>query len=368
MSVRIILLGLVATILLVSNMQMVDSVLWDLQIELNFEQNSLQKGDIPIVFGSVIDHAGKPVSEAEIKIRLGGNSVITTTDALGTFVVEFPEFAGIPGYYVVNVVATKGDKIGIKSSNFHVLGKIMVYSHTEKMLSTEEATKYLQASIEDFEKDPIGLILYNFYQDLQTKLLEEQSLQVEIDKQQQLIEEQRKVSLQLAEKIIEQENPGAGTYSGYKYDRFVGNLDDSVKEIFVNQLNYTVTVFEKAQKAKDEILENGGTWVEARQAYYENAAISRELMNSFTVINEIGNVTDSGNFTNTEIYSELEFLANSTEIQNNEDNTSFILNVNGTYIDVGKSGTVIYFSINGTIVELNVTGAQIEQTTNSSQN
>jgi len=258
--------------------------------------------------------------------------------------------------------------MGIKSSNFQVLGKILVYSHTEKMLSTEEATKYLQASIEDFEKDPIGLILYNFYQDLQTKLLEEQSLQVEIDKQQQLIEEQRKISLQLAEKIIEQENPGAGKYSGYKYDRFVGNLDNSVKEIIVNQLNYTVTVFEKAQKAMDEILENGGTLGEARQAYYEKAAISRELMNSFTVINEIGNVTDSGNFTNAEIYSELEFLTNSTEIQNTEDNTSFILNVNGTYIDVGKSGTVIYFSINGTIVELNVTGAQIEQTTNSSQN
>ena len=368
MSVRIILLGLVVTILLVSNIQMADSVLWDLQIELNFEQNSLQKGDIPVVFGSVFDHAGKPVSEAEIKIRLGENSVITTTDALGTFVVGFPEFAGTSGYHVVNVVATKGDKIGIKSSHFQVLGKILVYSHTEKMLSTEEATKYLQASIEDFEKDPIGLILYNFYQDLQTKLLEEQSLQVEIDKQQQLIEEQRKFSLQLAEKIIEQENPGAGIYSGYKYDRFVGNLDDSVKEIFVNQLNYTVTVFEKAQKAMNEILENGGTWIEARQAYYENAAISRELMNSFTVINEIENVTDSGNFTNTEIYSELEFLTNSTEIQNNEDNTSFILNVNGTYIDVGKSGTVIYFSINGTIVELNVTGAQIEQITNSSQN
>lgn len=368
MNVRVILLGLVATILLVSNMQMVDSVLWDLQIELNFEQNSLQKGDIPIVLGSVVDHAGKPVSEAEIKIRLGRNSVITTTDALGIFVAEFPEFAGTSGYHVVNVVATKGDKIGLKSSNFQVLGKILVYSHTEKMLSTEEATKYLQASIEDFEKDPIGLILYNFYQDLQTKLLEEQSLQVEIDKQQQLIEEQRKVSLQLAEKIIEQENPGAGTYSGYKYDRFVGNLDYSVKEIFVNQLNYTVTVFEKAQKAMDEILENGGTLDKAMQAYYEKAAISRELMNSFTVINEIGNVTDSGNFTNTEIYSELEFLTNSTEIQNNEDSTSFILNVNGTYIDVGKSGTVIYFSINGTIIELNVTGTQIEQTTNSSQN
>lgn len=354
--------------MLISNFQMADSTLWDLLIEVNLEQNSIYQGEIPLVFGTISDHAGKPVSDVDIKIRLGEDSIDAKSDVLGSFVVEFPNFAGIPGYHVVNVIATSGEKIGIKSTNFQVKGEIAVSSYTEKILSTTEAVKYLHASIEDFDNDPLGLTLFNYYQDLQTKFLEEQALQDEIDKQQQLIEEQRNFSLELTQQIIEEVNPGAGTYSGWKYDTFVSNLDHSVKEIILNQLEYTKTVFRQAQKAMDDVLTNGGTWNEAMQAYYEEASISRELMNSFTIIKEIENVTDSGNYTNTELQSESEALLNATVNQSNEDNSNFILNVNGTYIDVGKTGTVIYLNINGTIVELIINGTQIEQLTNSSQN
>jgi len=354
--------------LLISNFQMADSTLWDLLIEVYLEQNSIYQGDVPIVFGTISDHAGKPVSDVDIKISLGEDSIDAKSDVLGTFVVEFPNFAGIPGYHVVNVLATSGEKIGMKSTNFQVKGEIAVSSYTEKILSTIEAMKYLHASIEDFDNDPLGLTFFNYYQDLQTKFLEEQALQDEIDKQQKLIEEQRNFSLKLTQQIIEEANPGAGTYSGWKYDIFVSNLDHSVKEIILNQLDYTKTVFRQAQKAMDDVLANGGTWNEAMQMYYEEASISRELMNSFTTIKEIENVTDSGNYTNTEVQTESEALLNATVNQSDEDNVNFILNVNGTHIDIGKTGTVIYLNINGTIVELIVNGTQIEQLTNSSQN
>lgn len=366
MNTGTILIGLVVGLILISNLQIANSTLWDLIIEVNLEQNPLQEGEVPVVFGSVVDHAEKPILDAEIKIRLGGNSITTTTDSLGVFAVEFLEFSEIPGSYAVNVLATSGDKIGLKSTVFQVKGEISISSVTEKLLSTDEAIKYLKASIEDFENDPIGLILYNYYQDLQTKLIEEQSLQAELDMVQQLIDEQREISLQLTQEIIEKENPGAGTYSGWKYYRFIGNLDYTVKDIIVNQLNYTVTVFEQAQIAMEQVLANGGTREEAMQAYYEKATISRELMNYLTVINEIQNFTDSGNYTSIETESEL--FVNATDNQINDDNSTFTLNVNGTIIDVGKTGTVIYLSINGTIIELIVNGTQIEQITNSSQN
>jgi len=366
MNTGTILTGLIVAVILISNLQMSDSTLWDLIIEVNLEQNPLQVGENPVVFGSVVDHAGDPILDAEVKIRLGVNSIQTTTDNLGVFVVEFSEFSEIPGSYVVNVLATNEDKIGLKSTVFEVNGEISVSSATEKMLSTDEAIKYLNSSIEDFENDPLGLILYNYYQDLQTKLIEEQSLEAELDKVQQLIDEQREISLQLTDEAIKEENPGAGTYSGWQYYRFIGNLDYTVKDIIVNQLNYTVTVFEQAQIAMKEVYANGGTREEAMQAYYEKAAITRELMESLTVINEIQNFTESGNYTNIETESEL--FVNATENQIDDDNSSFTLNVNGTNIDVGKTGTVIYLSINGTIIELIVNGTQIEQITNSSQN
>ncbi len=358
-------MGILGIGLLFSNLPLSESVLWDLIIYVELEQSPLNFGEIPVVFVSVTDHAGKPVSGAEVKVRLGADSIMVLTDTTGSFRVVFSEFDGLPGSYIVNVMATTSDgKIGLASTTFQVKGDLLVQSNSEKLLSTVEALKYLHASPEDFEYDPIGLILYNYYQNLQAEFLDEINSQAELDEEQQLINEQRELINDLTQQLIEEKNPGAGTYSGWKYDRFVDNLDLSVKDIIVNQLNYTVTLFEEAQDAFDEVLANGGSYQEARLAYYEKASISREVMNDLTILN-VENTT-SGKFTNsTELISE--FNQNATGNDTNQvDN--LILNFNGTLIDVGKAGTVIYLNVNGTLVELIVNGTQISPQTNSTQN
>jgi len=140
-------------------------------------------------------------------------------------------------------------------------------------------------------------------------------------------------------------------------------LDLSVKDIIVNQLNYTVTVFEEAQEAFDEVISNGGSYHEARLAYYEKASIPREVMNDLTTLN-VENAT-SGNFTSSELISELN--QNGTNTDTNGVG-SLTLNVNGTLIDIGKAGTVIYLNINGTLVELIVNDIEASPPTNSTQN
>jgi len=226
-----------------------------------------------------------------------------------------------------------------------------------------EALKYLHASPDDFENDPIGFTLYNYYQNLQAEFLDEINSQAELDKEQQLIAEQREQSIELTEQIIEEKNPSAGIYSGYKYDRFVDNLDLSVKDIIVNQLNYTVTVFGEAQAAFDEVISNGGSYQEARLAYYEKASISRQVMNDLTTLN-VENTT-SGNFTSSELISELNQNGTNTDTNGVD---SLTLNINGTLIDIGKAGTVIYLNINGTLVELIVNDIEASPPTNSTQN
>ncbi len=279
-------MGILGIGLLFSNLPLSESVLWDLIIYVELEQSPLYVGDIPVVLVSVTDHASKPVSGAEVKVRLGSDSITILTDTTGSFRVEFSEFDGFPGIYIVNVMATTSDgKIGLASTEFRLKGELLVQTHSEKILSTMEALKYLHASPDDFKNDPLGFTLYNYYQNLQAEFLEEINSQSELDKEQQLIDEQRELSLEFTQQTIEEKNPGAGTYSGFKYDRFVDNLDPLVKDIIVNQLNYTVTIFEEAQEAFDEVLASGGTYHEARQAYYEKASISRELMNELTVMN-----------------------------------------------------------------------------------
>ena len=359
-------MGILGFSLLFSNLPLSESVLWDLIIDVKLEQSPLYVGEIPVVSVSVTDHASKPVSGAEVKVRLYSDSITILTDTTGSFKVEFSEFDGLPGNYIVNVMATTSDgKIGLASTEFQVKGELLVQTRSEKILSTMEALKYLHASPDDFKNDPIGFILYNYYQNIQAEFLEELKSQSELDEEQKLIDEQRELSLEFTQQAIDEANPEAGIYSGYKYDRFVSNLDLSVKDIIVNQLNYTVTMFKEAQEAFEEVLANGGSYQEARLAYYEKASISREVMNELTIMN-IENTTASGNFTNsTELISELNQNATGNS-PNQVDN--LILNINGTLIDVGKAGSVIYLNINGTLVKLIVNGIESSPQTNSTQN
>ena len=125
-----------------------------------------------MIIGQVIDHAGKPVTNATIQIRSGQNTVFTTSDDSGKFSYEFTGLKLIPGEHVVNVVATSLEgKMGLAGQNFQVKGELSASSHTARLLDTEEAKKYLNSNPEDFANNPIGITLYNYYQKLQEKFL-----------------------------------------------------------------------------------------------------------------------------------------------------------------------------------------------------
>ncbi len=150
--VRTALFGILVLVILFSNVQTTNASLWDLQIDVKLEKSPLSIGDTPVIIGTVSDHAGKPISDAVIKIRLGQNSILTTSDSAGNFLVEFSDFDELPGSYIVNVHATSDEKIGLKSIDFQVKGKLSVFSQNQKILSTPEAVKYLHSTASDFEK------------------------------------------------------------------------------------------------------------------------------------------------------------------------------------------------------------------------
>jgi len=93
------------------------------------------------------------------------------------------------------------------------------------------------------------------------------------------LDEKRRLADKSLQGILELQNPGGSSYIDYWFhDRFVANLDLSVKDIFLVQLNYTTKIWSEAQLAMNKVLESGGTWQEARQAYFEKAAISQQTM------------------------------------------------------------------------------------------
>ena len=150
-------------LLFFSAIQISESVLWDLIIDFSIEKNPLSIDEKPIVSGTIVDHAGKPVPNAEVQIRLEKVSGITFTNSTGEFSYELDKVS-IPGYYFVNVKATSEDnKIGLAKMELHVRGPVMVSSQSSYELEVMDSNFSEKINQEKVENDPLALTLYNYY-------------------------------------------------------------------------------------------------------------------------------------------------------------------------------------------------------------
>jgi len=171
-------LGVFSLLLAIPLASSSEGELWDLQIQASVENTPLFSGERPIVSGIVTDQASKPVYRAEVNVKSEAMSIFTTTSESGEFRVELGKHDRMPGNYIVNIIATTSEgKTGITSTQFQVQGELTQSSATNKKLSAPEAQKYLQSSPDDFDKNPIGFMLYNYYQKLYQEYLEEEKVE-----------------------------------------------------------------------------------------------------------------------------------------------------------------------------------------------
>ncbi len=257
------------------------AVLWELVIDLNVEKGVINSGETVVITGTIVDHAYKPIRGAEVFIRAGSDTTKAFTDIDGTFKGEFKDFQRIPGTYIVNVIGSWYGMTGLKSTDFQVKGNVSQFSILQEKLSTDEAIKYLSANESDFEKNPIGQTLFKYYHGMLEELVLEKKENLEPLEHQIFVEEQRKIAEELRNKRIEEFDPGAGTYGGYKYDDYINGINPEIRDLVISQLEFTKNKFEEAQKIRDEILANGGTYEEARQAYLDMLSIPKEKLEEF---------------------------------------------------------------------------------------
>ncbi len=269
--------------------------LWELVIDLNVENGVINSGETVVITGTIVDHAYKPIRGAEVLIRAGSDTTKAFTDIDGTFKGEFKDFQRVPGTYIVNVIGSWYGMTGMTSTQFRVTGDVSPASALQEKLSTNEAIKYLSANESDFEKNPIGQTLFKYYHGLLEEMVLEKKESMKPTAEQIFIEEQRKIAEEIRNQEIEELDPGAGTYEGYRYDDYIRGLNPEIRDLVVSQLEFTKNKFEEAQKFRDEILANGGTYEEARQAYLERITIPKEVLEQFTLekIEELKNSEES---------------------------------------------------------------------------
>jgi len=276
---NIVIIGLFSFLMLFSFIPTSEAELWDLLIDLNV-QKAIYPGETVLVTGKVVDHAYKPIAEAEIFIRTGSDTTIAFTDSDGVFRGEFEDFQRVPGTYAVNAIASWNGKTGISSSQFQVIGDISPVSTLQEKLSTDQARKYLSSNEADFEKDPIGQTLFKYYHELLEELILEQNEDTPTEEEIYL-EQQRKIAEELKNQAIKEFDPSDGTYGGYQYDNYINSINPEIRDLVVSQLNFTKNIFEEAQKLRDEILANGGTYEEARQTYLDMISIPKAVLEQF---------------------------------------------------------------------------------------
>jgi len=278
---KAVVIGLFSFLMLFSFIPASEAELWELIIDLNVQKGVIYAGETVVVTGKVVDHAYKPIIEAEVFIRTGSDTTIAFTDPYGVFKGEFEDFQRVPGTYAVNVIASLDGKTGLSSTQFKVNGDISPVSALQEKLSTDEARKYLSANESDFEKDPIGQILFKYYHGLLDELILKQREASQLTEEQIYLEQQRVIAENLRNQAIEKFNPGAGTYGGYQYDNYINSLNLEIRDLVTSQLNFTKNTFEEAQKLRDEILANGGTYEEARQVYLDMISIPKQVLEQF---------------------------------------------------------------------------------------
>lgn len=256
---------------------------WDLVIKAQFEEDQIEVNQRPLIYGSVTDQVGKPISGVEIKIRFADNSITTTADEDGNFKHEFGEQTS-QGIFSVNISGTLYDLRGFATTTLKV----------GKATSTFDDIYYTKDYDKNLKNDPYRALKQKQYQ----KFIEDQNKrkakQNEIEAKRMELQDKRDTASQKRNDAINATNPGAGIYSHDDQNRYISKIvPPHVKDTVRAQMDYTRQIYEEAKYEMQKILENGGSLEDARKAYFDKIAITQD---------EISNV---GSANNTENHSKI---------------------------------------------------------------
>ena len=266
---------------LLSSISDSEAKLWDYIVEAEFLENTSSQVNNPVVTGTVVDHAYRPVPDVDVKVTFAGQSYMLQTDQLGEFGKQFDGSLLKPRTYTVQIFVTSDDgKKGMARTTLQIDG------HTEKSAKYEKQIEFMEiandpSKLRKNSNDPISEILYNHYLKLQEKSIHAQNEEKLLEKHQQEIKEIRQI---VNEKLLEtlEERPLITRQfdDSTKLGKFLLSLDDQKRQSFELQLNSTKLRFSEAQIIMQEIMINGGTHDEARKAYLDHLSITQEEMNS----------------------------------------------------------------------------------------
>ncbi len=260
-----------------------EAKLWDFIVDVEFLKSPINEGKNPILIGTVVDHAYRPLSNIDVKLTVAGESHMLKTDGNGEFGKQIDVTELEPRTYSILVFATDDDgKKGMTRTTLEVSGHTEKSAKYDRQLESMELANDL-SKLRPNSNDPISVILYQHYLKLQENAAKAKYEEKLLDLPQQKIRDARQMTNEKLMQSLEDRPLVTRDFDdSTKLGKFLQNLDDEKRTLFELQLNSTKLRFVEAQNIMQEILKNGGTTSDARAAYLDYLSITQEEMNSFT--------------------------------------------------------------------------------------
>jgi hypothetical protein len=236
-------------------------------------------GDVPIITGKVTDQFRNPIPDASIQVDYPFETINATSSTDGSFKIIPTKTASV-GEYGISVISIK--------SGYEMAMSIMEYSVLEKpsdtpVIDMDGIQKGVQGvgtmMVNGLTKNPIAEILAQQMELAQKQQDALEQRQAEIKKENELLDEQRKIVNDSLQEDLSQMDADTEFYNPFNaFSRFVSDVDSSVQNIFWGQFNLTQQQHVEAHKAKMEALENQQDSQHAMKIYREKAAVSRDTI------------------------------------------------------------------------------------------
>jgi len=255
-----------------------EAKLWDFIVDVEFLKSPINEGKNPILIGTVVDHAYRPLSDIDVKLTFAGESHMLKTDGNGEFGKSIDVSELKPRTYSIHILATDDGKKGVARTILQIDGHTAKSAKYERQLESMELANDL-SKLRKNSNDPISVILYEHYLKLQDQIAQSQYEEELLNAPQQKIREIRQLAHEKLMITLEERLLHTNQYTeSAKLERFLENLDDDKRVLFELQLNSTKIRFNEAQNIMKDVLINGGTLNDAKQAYLDHLSITQNEM------------------------------------------------------------------------------------------
>lgn len=259
-----ILIGFIST----ANAQVTEKLLVSVGLQTN-------ENNVPVISGIIKNEKGDPIENVIIQISSVMGTAETKSDADGKFVYHMPILPSEDKFNISVKAQKEGYLTGYANTSFFVQNKNQTNTESKPLDSG-----FKVVTSDKIKNDPIAFkILQNIELNKQKEEERQKRLQ-EIEAREKFIEEQRQLANQdlLADlqSMVEQFDP---FNPRNVFSSFVSGFDTTIQSIYWGQFNFTETKTKEGLAALEQVLNNGGTMQDARNAFYETAAISQSEIN-----------------------------------------------------------------------------------------